>query len=116
MKIASEQFPCLSKLGLQSTHSNKKVETHCTISSKFFKIIGHVKHQLYEVELAKTKIEYTQPVVVGSFILQNAKLRLLELDNNFFDKLCDIDNFEELEVDTGFLVSALAEKEITNCI
>ena len=90
-------------------------KTLCAINSKFFKKLDHVNHQLYEVELAKAEVEHKEPVVVGFFILQFAKLRMLELYYNFFDKICDMNKVEELEVDTDSLYLALAEQELTDC-
>ena len=38
---------------------------------------------MYEVELVKSEIELREPIIVGFFILQYAKLRKLELYYNF---------------------------------
>ena len=38
---------------------------------------------LYEVEPVKTKVEHKKPVIVGFFILQYAKLHMLEFYYNF---------------------------------
>ena len=65
-----------------------------------FKHLNNVSKTIYEVELAKSKIEHREPIMVGFIKLQYAKLRMLELFYNFFDKFCDVDKFEELEMDT----------------
>ena len=54
-------------------------KTHGAINTKFVKRLDHVNHQLYEVELAKAENEHREPIVVDFFILQYAKLRMLEL-------------------------------------
>ena len=41
---------------------------------------------------------------------------MLELYYNFFTKFCDVNKFEELEMDTDSLYVALAEKELEDCI
>ena len=41
---------------------------------------------------------------------------MLELYYNFFTRICDIQNFEELEMDTDSLYLALAQKELEDCI
>ena len=56
--------------------SDKK--THATNNSKLFKKLDHVNNSLYEVELAKAQIEHKEPIIVGFFNLQYAKLRMLE--------------------------------------
>ena len=54
-------------------------KTHSAINSKMFKRLNHITDQLYEVELVKPEIEHREPIIVGFFILQYAKLRILEL-------------------------------------
>ena len=75
-----------------------------------------MNNSLYEVELAKAQIEHKEPIIAGFFILQNAKLRMMELYYNFFTKFCDVNKFEELEMDTDSMYLALAEKELEDCI
>ena len=41
---------------------------------------------------------------------------MLELYYNFFTKICDVNKFEELEIDTDSLYLALAERELEDCI
>ena len=88
---------------------------HAAINSKLFKELDHVNNSLYEVELVKAQIEHKEPIIVGFFILQYAKLRLLELYYNFFTRFCDVNKFEKLEMDTYSLYLALAEEELEDC-
>ena len=48
---------------------------------------GHIKDQLYEVELAKAEIEHKKPIIVVFFILEYNKLSILELYYNFSKKI-----------------------------
>ena len=84
----------------RSRHTETKYlnneKTHKAISGKLFKRLNSVLKELYEVELVKSKIEHREPIKVGFFILQYAKLSMLELYDNFFDNFCDVDTFEEL--------------------
>ena len=91
-------------------------KTDGTINTKFFKHLDHINDQFYEVELAKAEIEHREPIIVGFFILQYAKVRMLELYYNFFARFCDVNKFEELEMDTDSLYLALSEKEMYDCI
>ena len=91
-------------------------KTHAAIKSKLFKRLDHMNNSLSEVELAKAQIEHKEPILVRFFILQCAKLRMLELYYNFFTRFCDVNEFEELEIDTDLLYPALAEKELEGCI
>ena len=46
-------------------------KTHKTINKPLFKRLNTVKQKdMYEVELLKSTIEHTEPIVVGFFILQ----------------------------------------------
>ena len=81
-----------------------------------FKRLDHINDQLYEVELAKAEIEHRKPIIVGFFILQYAKIRMLELYYNFFEEFCDVNKFEDLEMDTDSLYLAPSEKELYDCI
>ena len=54
-------------------------KTHGAINTKFFKRLDHINDQLFELELAKAETEHQEPIIVGFFILQYAKLRMLEL-------------------------------------
>ena len=104
----------------RSQHTIKKYlidkKTHATVNSKLFKKLDHVNNSLYNVELAESQIEHKEPIIVGFFILQYAKLRTLELYYNFFTKFCEVNKVEELEMDTDSLYFALAEKELEDCI
>ena len=91
-------------------------KTHEAISSKLFKKLDHVKNSLYEVKLAKAEIEHKEPMIVGFFKLQHAKLRMLELYYSFFTRFCDVNEFEVLEMDTDSRYLALAENELEDCI
>ena len=75
-----------------------------------------MNNSLYEVELAKAKIEHKEPIIVGFFYLQYAKHQMLELYYNFFTRFCDVHKFEVLEMDTDWLYLSLGEKELEDCI
>ena len=87
-------------------------KAHAAIISKLFKKLDYVNNSLYEVELAKPQIEHKEKIPVGFFILQYAKLRLLELYYTFFTRCCDLNKFEVFEMVTDLLYLALAHKRI----
>ena len=91
-------------------------KTHGVVNTNFFKRLDHINDQLYEVQKAKAEIERREPIIVGFFILQYAKLRMLEPYYNFFERFCDVNKFEELEMDTDSLYLAPSEKELYDCI
>ena len=91
-------------------------KTHSAINIKLFKRLNFITDQLYEVEFVKSEIEHREPVIVGFFILQYAKLRMLELYYNLFKKFCDTKKYEELEMDTDSLYLALSEENLEDNI
>ena len=118
------KFPGNSSYGYQIMDRSKQTmtkylgdeKTHKAFNNQFFKRLHIVAKDLYEVELVKSTIKHGEPIIVGFFILQYAKLRLLELFYNFFDKICDVNKFEELEIDTDSLFLALDEENLDDCI
>ena len=74
-------------------------KTHKAIKNQFFKRLNIVAKDLY-VELVKSTIQHREPIIVV----------------NFFDKFCDVNKFEELEMDTDSLYLALAEEDLHYCI
>ena len=104
----------------QSRHAETKYltdeKTHSAINGKMFKRLNHIIDQLYEVELVKSEIEYRGPIIVGFFILQSSKLRMLELYYISFRHFCDTDKYEEHEMDTDSLYLALSEESLGDVI
>ena len=86
------------------------------INHKLFKRLNFIPDQLYEVEHVKSEIEHREPIIVAFFILHYAKLRMLELYYIFFKKICDTENYEELEMDTDSLFLALSEENLDDII
>ena len=90
-------------------------KTHGAINTKLFRRLDHNNDQLYEVELTKAEIEHRESIIFGFFILQYAKRRMLQLYSNFFERFCDVNKFEVLEMDIDSLYLALSEKELYDC-
>ena len=60
--------------------------------------------------------EHREPIIVGFFILQYGKQRMLELYYNFFKKFCDTDKYEEVDMDTDSLYLALSKEILEDFI
>ena len=52
----------------------------------------------------------------GFFILQYAKLRMLELFYIFYQKFSDFNSIEELKMDTDYLHLAVAHDSFEDCV
>ena len=78
-------------------------KTHKAINNQFFKRLNIVAKDLYKVELVKSTIEHREPIIVEFFILQYAKLRMLELYYNFFDEFCHVNNSKWIQIPSIWL-------------
>ena len=82
-------------------------ETYRTFKNKMFKrLLGYINGHLYEKELVMSENEHKEPNMVGFFILQLAKFRMIELYYNFSDRFCNFTKCEEIEMDTDSLYQA----------
>ena len=80
--------------------------------------LNFVANVLHAVELVKSTVEHREPIIVNFFILHApyATLRKLELLYKFFDKLCEVNKFEELERVTYSFYLVLAEEDLYDFI
>ena len=93
MKLLANGYQIMDRSRHTVTNYLNNEKTHGAVNTKLFKRLDHINDQLYEVELAKADIEHIEPIIVGFFILQYAKHRMLELYYNFFERFCDVNNF-----------------------
>ena len=104
----------------RSRHTNTKYvkgpQVDKFINNKFFKSLNELSQDIYEVELNKTRIIHKEPIIVGFFILQYAKLTMLQLKYNFFSTFCDKNKYELIEMDTDSLYMALSEERLDKII
>ena len=87
-------------------------KTHSAVNNKLFKRLNFITDQLYQVEIVKSEVEHREPIIVRFFILQSAKLRMLELFYKFPKKFCNTEKYEELETDTESLYLDLSEENL----
>ena len=80
------------------------------------KRLRSMNDHLYEVKPVKAVIEQKDPIFVGFFILQYAKLSNLDLQSNFCEQFFDIAKFDELEMDRDSLFIALSEYDLYDCM
>ena len=94
----------------------KDEKTHSANISRMIQQLSRIIDQMFEVKLVRSEVEHREPIVVGFFILQYAKLRMLELYYNFIKNFCDTDKYEELEMDTDSIYLALSEENLEEVI
>ena len=57
----------------------KNGKAHPAINIIYFKRLGYINDQLYELELVKSENENKEPIVLGFFTRQYAELKTMEL-------------------------------------
>ena len=74
------------------------------------------EEQIYEVEMAKHRIKLDLPIQLGFFILQYAKVRMLEFYYDFMDVFVDRADFEYCEMDTDSAYMAISGSNLKDII
>ena len=75
-----------------------------------------VTDNLYEMEMAKTKIRFDLPIQLGYHILQLAKLWMLQFPYDCLQEYCDVNDFEYIEMDTDSAYLSLAGKQLEDIV
>lgn len=70
----------------------------------------------FEIELAKSRITLDLPIQIGYFILQYAKLRMLEFYYDCLDKFCNREDFELMSMDTDSYYMSIAGDNLTDIV
>ena len=81
-----------------------------------FKKLTELADNCYEVESFKRKIVMDVPIQLGYFVLQYAKLRMLEFHYDCIDVLLDRSCYQLMETDTDSLYYALSGKTLDETI
>ena len=71
---------------------------------------------LFEVQHAKSRVVHDLPLQIGFFILQYAKLRLLEFYYDFLDYFIDRSDFQFICCDTDSAYMALSDSSLRNVV
>ena len=93
-------------------HSSFKL----AVNNPGFRKATHLVNEMYEVESAKNSITMDIPIQIGFFILNYAKLRMLQF---YYDCLCkyiDRSKFECIQMDTDSLYFGLAAKNLSEAV
>ena len=101
---------------LDTLYAEGRGEAQLNINDPRFKKCAVITHNLYEMEMAKTKIRFDLPIQLGYHILQLAKLRMLQFRYDCLAYYCDVKDFEYLEMDTDSAYLSLAGKELEDIV
>jgi len=81
-----------------------------------FKKLVALSDDMFEIEMHKKKIKLDLPIQIGYFILQYAKLRMLEFYYDFMDVYVDRSDFEYCEMDTDSAYIAISAPSLAEII
>ena len=100
----------------QIKYVKTKKEACGAVNLPTFRKITELDNDLFEVELAKKRIVLNLPIYLGYFILQYAKLRMLQFYYDFLDVFVERSDFEFLETDTDSAYVAISGKTLEDVI
>ena len=81
-----------------------------------FKKVCELDDDVFEIESEKNKMKLDLPIYLGYFILQYAKLRMLEFYYDFVDKYVCRSDFHYIEMDTDSAYFAISDKNLYSVI
>jgi G:T-mismatch repair DNA endonuclease (very short patch repair protein) len=87
----------------------------CINNPKFEKMT-EISDEFYEIESSKNKVNLDLPTLLGFWILQLAKLRMLEFYYDFVDKYVKREHFQYCEMDTDSAYMAIAKEHFDDVI
>ena len=74
------------------------------------------EQEYFEIEKAKPQLTLSLPIQIGYFILQYAKLHMLQFYYDFLDKFLDRSDFQYCEMDTDSAYLAISAPRLTDII
>lgn len=90
-------------------------EVSRNVNTPLFRIIISTD-ETYEVESCKKSIKFNQPIQVGYFVYQYAKLRTLQFYYDFLDKYLDRVDFQVCEMDTELAYIPISGESVESSV
>lgn len=86
------------------------------VNDPLFIAVTELQDEIYEIEKAKKTITFDLPIQLGYFILQYAKLRMLQFYYDFMDPHVSRQDFQYCEMDTDSAYMSIAGETIEDVI
>ena len=90
--------------------------TSLMVNDRRFRQLDVVVDDAYEIEMNKKTVTYTLPVHVGFFVLQYAKMRMLQFYYDFINKYLERPLFLYCEMDTDSAYLALPAEPVDTLV
>ena len=98
-------------------YSDNTCDAQIKVNDRKFRRLEELEEgELFEIEMAKSRIYLDLPIQLGYFILQYAKLHMLKFYFDFMVKFAIPGQFEYLQMDTDSAYIALAGKTLLDII
>lgn len=97
-------------------HSTNDASLHCVVNNKRFHNIEELGDDVVEVETHKPRIKLDVPIQIGFFVLEYAKLLLLQFYYDFLLAFVPFGSFALIESDTDSLYFALSEESMFSAV
>ena len=124
--IIADTMKLLGNSGYGKTITNVDLHrdvSYCTekaaslmVNDKRFRQLDIVVDDAYEIEMNKKVVKYTLPVHVGFFVLQYAKMRMLQFYYDFLTRYVERPLFQYCEMDTDSAYLALAGESVDDLV
>ena len=97
-------------------YTNSEHETCLLVNDLRFNKITELPDHVFEIEMKKKSITFDLPIQLGYYILQYAKLRMLEFYYDFLDFYIDRSKFELIEMDTDSCYMAISANKLEDVV
>lgn len=82
------------------------------VNKKEYRSMLQLNEELYEIEMDKPKYTQDLPIVLGFFVLQYAKMRMLEFHYDFLMAYFEPSSLQQVQMDTDSSYFAIAAKSL----
>ena len=100
----------------QLKYTNNPNKACLFVNQPNFKKMNELEENLFEVEFVKDSVKLDLPIQLGYFILQYAKLRMLEFYYDFMDVYIDRRHFQYIEMDTDSAYMAISAEKLEDLV
>ena len=86
------------------------------VNDSLFRKLTPLTDDVFEVEMAKSKINWNLPLQIGFFVYQYAKMKMLQFHYDFVDKYLSREDYQLCEMDTDSLYMALSTSTLEEAV
>ena len=92
----------------------EKAQKH--VNDPLFRKLTPLTESVFEVEMAKSKLNWNLPLQIGFFVYQYAKLRMLQFHYDMIDRFVSREDYQLCEMDTDSLYLVLSTSSLEEAV